>query len=484
MDWFSWGRGNKSSRGPEDGGPIVPGSTLPSVASGETIGRRYVVDLVSRYLHTLSTLRHTAAAALLKDKRNHSLGIPWSALLTPLGTLATAEATYYSLSFLESRALKNHMLRGLYSQFLMNLRSFDKATHEMLDTVGEDRNNACAESEDPTFFAAVLKDCHHLAECRLEMVSVYGKLANSVGQPEQYQNIIEIVAKLTERVRNPKSFVHPLTQTMKAYVLHELTILERLLRAQQAISNYQFKDSVFLTFECKTELEKWRTLLAECRQPGGGGSKSNLRKEDSTAQCSIYTWLRDFSHVTASRMLVYFSTIYSQQRGPNGRAFDIRLLSASLRPDFYSVIEGFAQSTEAQSVFIIYEVPRETTPGVQFSREGYVPPSAHKRYKPPEGLNSWPAIFAYPGEPPADHWPNVVSMILDNDTALQQFKVLMYFDKAIDCTYTAVRVDVAYTLMAIHKGKQRTSESNIRNYMSTIADHLRNTFILARLRPK
>jgi len=127
----------------------------------------------------------------------------------------------------------------------------------------------------------------------------YGKLANSVGQPEQYQNIIEIVAKLTERVRNPKSFVHPLTQTMKAYVLyscpsprsslgamqqvslltlqcmarHELTILERLLRAQQAISNYQFKDSVFLTFECKTELEKWRTLLAECRQPGGGGSK-------------------------------------------------------------------------------------------------------------------------------------------------------------------------------------------------------------------
>lgn len=230
MDWFSWGRGNKSSRGPEDGGPIVPGSTLPSVASGETIGRRYVVDLVSRYLHTLSTLRHTAAAALLKDKRvqnpqssafllkkdSHTTHMPLPESFPGHPLVGTSDAAWdaghcrgHLLLALfprvpcsqEPRALPCllllrspfpspltfpgiglcvavhgcgvQMLRGLYSQFLMNLRSFDKATHEMLDTVGEDRNNACAESEDPTFFAAVLKDCHHLAECRLEMVSVY-----------------------------------------------------------------------------------------------------------------------------------------------------------------------------------------------------------------------------------------------------------------------------------------------------------------------
>lgn len=38
-------------------------STVP------TIGRRYVVDLCSRYLEALSSLQHATAAALLKDKR-------------------------------------------------------------------------------------------------------------------------------------------------------------------------------------------------------------------------------------------------------------------------------------------------------------------------------------------------------------------------------------------------------------------------------
>jgi hypothetical protein len=84
---------------------------------------------------------------------------------------------------------------------------------------------------------------------------------------------------------------------------------------------------------------------------------------------------------------------------------------------------------------------------MEFSAEGYMPPSMLKRYEAPKGLNSWPAIFAYPGvrgpslvlphgnhhialcvraphthapqEPPADHWPNVVSMILDNDGELK-----------------------------------------------------------------
>jgi hypothetical protein len=37
------------------------------------------------------------------------VGVPWSALLTPLGTLAMAEASYYSLSFLEPRALKKEV---------------------------------------------------------------------------------------------------------------------------------------------------------------------------------------------------------------------------------------------------------------------------------------------------------------------------------------------------------------------------------------
>jgi hypothetical protein len=95
-------------------------------------------------------------------------------------------------------------------------------------------------------------------------------------------------------------------------------------------------------------------------------------------------------------------------------------------------------------------------------------------------------------------------------------QALMYFDKAIDYTYVAVRVDIAFTLVrppppqtqpfssspssppplppaissstprqvAIYRGRQRASEGIIRNSMNTISDHLRNTSTFARLRPK
>ncbi|ELR16348.1 uncharacterized protein ACA1_204030 [Acanthamoeba castellanii str. Neff] len=367
-----------------------------------------------------------------------------------------AEASYYSLSFLEPRALKKETLRGLYTQAHNNLRSIAKSAHE-LDAVSEDAGSEHEEATNPTFFAVMLKDCCLLVECRLEMVTVYGTLANSMGPPPRYQNLSSLTAKLADRVRNPKSFSHPLTQTLRNHLLYELMILQKLFRIQMAIGSYQFKDCTFLSFQCKTDLDQWKNLLAECQS----------------------------SKVTLSRTLFYFGNIYSQQRMPNGRPMDVRALSAASRPDFYAVIENFAQNTEALSVCVVYEVPREAIPGMEFSPEGYMPPSALKRYEAPKGLNSWPAIFAYPGEPPADHWPNVVSMILDNDGDLKQYKqALMYFDKAIDYTYAAVRVDVAYTLVAIYRGKQRASESVIKSSMSTIADHLRNTSTFARLRPK
>lgn len=126
MDWL-WGRGNKGAGrtgGADDGGGLSsaggaalssgPGQSAGVGGGGEgssaMMGRRYVVDLCSRYLDAVSSLHHAQATALLKDKRNLALGVPWSALLTPLGTLAMAESSYYSLSFLEPRALKKEVL--------------------------------------------------------------------------------------------------------------------------------------------------------------------------------------------------------------------------------------------------------------------------------------------------------------------------------------------------------------------------------------
>ncbi len=42
-------------------------------------------------------------------------------------------------------------------------------------------------------------------------------------------------------------------------------ILQKLFRIQMAIGSYQFKDCTFLSFQCKTDLDQWKNLLAECQ---------------------------------------------------------------------------------------------------------------------------------------------------------------------------------------------------------------------------
>ena len=40
------------------------------------------------------------------------------------------------------------------------------------------------------------------------------------------------------------------------------------------------------------------------------------------------------------------------------------------------------------------------------------------------GLRSWPAVFCYPGgsPPPLNHWPNIVSLIMDNRSSLDSVR--------------------------------------------------------------
>lgn len=39
------------------------------------------------------------------------------------------------------------------------------------------------------------------------------------------------------------------------------------------------------------------------------------------------------------------------------------------------------------------------------------------------GLRSWPAVFCYPDRaPPLEHWPNIVSLIMDNRSAIDSYR--------------------------------------------------------------
>lgn len=97
-----------------------------------------------------------------------------------------------------------------------------------------------------------------------------------------------------------------------------------------------------------------------------------------------------------------------------------------------------------------------------------------------------------------DHWPNLISIILDNDAHLNQYKQpLYYFDqvqicccathltfacKVISFTYFLTKVDAHITVAAVYKEKQKANDPLIRGSLNTIADHLRNAVIFAKLR--
>ncbi|KAL6060475.1 hypothetical protein QOT17_013504 [Balamuthia mandrillaris] len=498
--------------------------------------------LLQQYFHSLARLHFGGVSALLKDKRNQSLEAPWPSLIAALNALASCESHYYSLSFLsfsEAKWLKKESLGTLYVQVFNTLQQLLSHTslhhsgsstsssspyssssiasvfvNSQLSTQASDAltsnqdalssgatsssassdatHNASVESllsssspeASSTFLSVILRDCCDLIQCRLKMINVYVALASATSTPPPYDVLVSTVSAVVERFSGTTQvLLHPWLSLIRENTILETTVLEKLLQAQIALSKYQFKDCVFLTFHTKTLLDTWMRALSLDKGQAIVELASPSKQKTS---CDIYVWLREFNLYTTAKMVLYFFNIYKKQKLGNGKPVDMRSFTSNCRPDFYSMIEGFAQKTEATSVCLMYEVPRVQEKGAEFSLSGYVlPQGAEAAHQAPTGLSSWPAIFSYPAEPRLEHWPNLIAITLDNKSQLEQYKPpLYYYDKTVDCTYFISRVDTAITLVAIFTKKQRSNDPNIRTSLNNIAYFLRNGWIFSQLKTK
>ncbi|KAF1775773.1 Protein of unknown function DUF2003 [Phytophthora cactorum] len=72
------------------------------------------------------------------------------------------------------------------------------------------------------------------------------------------------------------------------------------------------------------------------------------------------------------------------------------------------------------------------------------------------GLRSWPAVFCYPegSSPPLDHWPNIVSLIMDNRSSLDSVRPVT----AAEDNVSHLKGDEAMYLVLLAEGVKKSNE--------------------------
>ncbi|KAG1703763.1 hypothetical protein DVH05_006779 [Phytophthora capsici] len=94
------------------------------------------------------------------------------------------------------------------------------------------------------------------------------------------------------------------------------------------------------------------------------------------------------------------------------------------------------------------------------------------------GLRSWPAVFCYPegSTLPLDHWPNIVSLIMDNRSALDSVRpVFMHSERRQKTTYHISRVDEAMYLVLLADGVKKFNEKVAQDFVQTVTENLQHS---------
>ncbi|KAE8994407.1 hypothetical protein PR003_g20536 [Phytophthora rubi] len=94
------------------------------------------------------------------------------------------------------------------------------------------------------------------------------------------------------------------------------------------------------------------------------------------------------------------------------------------------------------------------------------------------GLRSWPAVFCYPegSSLPLDHWPNIVSLIMDNRSSLDSVRpVFMHAERRQKTTYHISRVDEAMYLVLLAEGVKKSNEKVAQDFMQTVTENLQHS---------
>jgi len=229
----------------------------------------------------------------------------------------------------------------------------------------------------------------------------------------------------------------------------------------------------FFLYKCKNDLEEWKSTVGD-------------KTEASFAKTGIIAWLTKLHMVLHSKLTFYFFPIL--QRSELSNSDDIKNWSTKLEINYQSLVVDFCQKAGAYHVSVIFDEagsqqPEPPPPNSTLVNVGY--DFSGEPIEKKMGLASWPSIVSYPSGQPLEHWPNVISLIMDNPDHLNKYKEPLFcLDTHVNASYFLSKIDPRMWLVVIYNKKKNKNDLLTQEFMYIMTTNLRNWKIFSLLKPK
>ncbi|XP_078382047.1 KICSTOR subunit 2-like [Oculina patagonica] len=427
--------------------------------------------LLETFFHALSQFAFDKAKDQVeKEKETKRLPLvsstPWSSLLVTLSHLALAEKTYFSLPFIAKKFFRKDSVRDSFRTLITELKRIEETTHSSSSTGYPLEGSLLAEL------------CRHLcqfSQARQELIDFYEAMAIMGSSSNvNYSDLSNMIDEICRR--HNKGFHHPILDSLKSSFSFEVDILCNLLKAQCDMADWKFLPALLHLHESHVKLSSWCQFLPPVELSASLTLKKSLFGSTPKKHLEapfLYQWLGKLQDALVSKFTLYFYRILGGQTTP----VDMKSLTARASIDYVGRITAFIRRSDAFNVCMLLDT-HQLEP---YQGHGYHLP--HDIKEKPSGLGAFPAVFSFPGDRPVDHWPNIVSILLDKVNELNSMeKIVFFFDNRVQSTYFLTRVDPRMTLVVIFTTKRSEKDSYVTTFLTETATLLRNTKIFAMLK--
>eukprot|EP00002_Diphylleia_rotans_P002690 TRINITY_DN11706_c0_g1_i1.p1 TRINITY_DN11706_c0_g1~~TRINITY_DN11706_c0_g1_i1.p1 ORF type:complete len:362 (+),score=58.58 TRINITY_DN11706_c0_g1_i1:56-1141(+) len=162
---------------------------------------------------------------------------------------------------------------------------------------------------DVSFFVQLLEQLCDFIQLRRELLSFYSVMANINSFPYDFKVLADAVSAIRERYLN--SFRHPLLAVFQTHALCEQTILVDLFKTQDALSRFDYMESIYWNFMTKQELIGWKnTIISLASSPSFvsalaaiGATAMDKSEEKTLLSNHILNWFDFFNHALFSKLV-------------------------------------------------------------------------------------------------------------------------------------------------------------------------------------
>ncbi|KAL5493618.1 hypothetical protein EMCRGX_G014822 [Ephydatia muelleri] len=310
-----------------------------------------------------------------------------------------------------------------------------------------------------------------------EMTDFYVQLDAGESSHIDYRNAEKTLKDIHDR--HKYSFKHPFLRPVRDVVTKEVEILVDMFGAQIYMAEWNFLQSLMLLQSAQVKLSAWTNpappssqesaTRSSSRPSWGARAQSPPPHGQTPALCM---WLSKFHTALLAKFTLYFHGVLAE----HATVYDMKYLSGKLDFDYLS---NFSAVVKAQALCVCLVFDSTGLPDFKGPKY-YLPDTPAPMLT---GLNSYPFMITVPAEFALHHHrPNIVSIIMERSHQLHaSTQLISQHDEKLLCTYYMTQVDSRMTLLAIcpQKGK----DTKVTNLLTDIASHLRNSHVIAMLRP-